>query len=173
MQGVASEQPNRVRQSWNPPAAFGGQPTHRLARRTHHGLHVLLAHDVALVRGLRQRLGRLHGQPPAEARGRELRAPLERRALPGHGPQVVAEALGIEVAHAPGRDALDAGEARALREGVQSLLERHRVDEGRERTGGEARLAPHPDARRVNVVGFDVVLEAASRFAHRGDVLGF
>jgi len=74
------------------------------------------------------------------------------------------------VAHAPGRDALHAHEARALGKVVERVLDGHRVDEKWERAGGNAQLAPHPDGGRVDVVGLDVVLEAAARFAHGGDV---
>mmetsp|Transcript_10617 Transcript_10617/g.24888 ORF Transcript_10617/g.24888 Transcript_10617/m.24888 type:complete len:207 (-) Transcript_10617:61-681(-) len=113
----------------------------------------------------------MHLQEVADARGSKRRALPERRGLPGEGSEVLAEGCGIEMAHAPGRDALDAREARALGKVVQRFLERHRVDEGWQRAFGDAQLAAHPDGGRKGVVRLDVLLEAAARFAHRGDVL--
>ena len=51
------------------------------------------------------------------------------------------------------------------------MLEGPRLDEGWQRACGDARLAPHLDARRVDVVDLDVVQETAARLAQRGDAL--
>jgi hypothetical protein len=54
---------------------------------------------------------------------------------------------------------------------VECVLEQPRVDERRERAGGDARLDPHPDAGRVDVAGIPTRRRAgdgSARFAHRG-----